>query len=93
LFPHTEALKETRRWVVPNFVKKFETWRFTFTRPILDRAAEVLFLVAGADKADRLVEVLEGPPRPDDLPSQSIDAAHTIWLIDEAAASQLSQRS
>jgi len=91
LFPHTEALKETRRWVAPNFVPKFDTWRMTFTRPMLNRAANVLFLVAGEDKTDRVVQVLEGPADPDGLPSQSIDGASTVWLLDRAAAAKLKQ--
>ncbi|HTU16933.1 MAG TPA: 6-phosphogluconolactonase, partial [Gemmataceae bacterium] len=60
LFPHTQALDETKRWVVANHVPQLNTDRLTLTRPILSRAREVLFLVAGADKAERLVEVLAG---------------------------------
>ena len=91
LFPHTTALKETRRWVVSNFVPKFNADRLTMTTAILNRAANVLFLVAGADKAPVLVEVLEGPPDPERLPSQTIQpAAGTLtWLVDEAAAANL----
>jgi 6-phosphogluconolactonase len=89
LFPNSPALDEGRRWVAPNFVKKFDTWRMTLTRPILDVAREVLFLVAGEDKADRLAEVLQGPPDPERLPAQSVQAARTLWLIDEAAAAKL----
>ncbi|MGH7169454.1 MAG: 6-phosphogluconolactonase, partial [Gemmataceae bacterium] len=53
LFPHTKALDETKRWVVANPVPQLNTDRLTLTRPILNRAREVLFLVAGADKAER----------------------------------------
>src|SRR5262249_5021609 len=35
LFPHTEALKEARRWVVPNYVPKMAAFRMTQTGPIL----------------------------------------------------------
>src|SRR5205807_8375702 len=61
LFPGTTALKETTRWVVPNYVPKFSTYRLTMTPRILNRAAQVMFLVAGPDKAAPLAEVLEGP--------------------------------
>ena len=94
LFPQTTALKETKRWVVPNHVAKFNTYRLTMTAGILNRAAEVLFVVAGADKADRLVEVLEGPPDTERLPSQLIQPVpgKLLWFLDNAAAARLSPR-
>lgn len=91
LFPHTAALKETRRWVVANHVPKLNADRLTMTYPMLNRAANVLFLVAGADKALVLVQVLEGPPDHDRLPSQAIQpaAGSLTWLVDAAAAASL----
>lgn len=90
LFPHTQALDETRRWVVPNHVPQLHTDRLTLTRPILNRARQVLFLVAGADKAERLVEVLAGPDDAKRLPSQSIQpAGQLLWFVDAAAAARL----
>lgn len=91
LFPHTTALKETARWVVVNHVAKFNTDRLTLTTPILNRAANVIFLIAGADKAAALAEVLEGTPNADEYPSQLIRPAtgQLLWLLDSAAAAQL----
>jgi 6-phosphogluconolactonase len=91
LFPYTAALKESQRWVVANHVPKLNTDRLTLTAPIINRAANVLFLVAGADKAAVLAEVLEGPADPERLPSQLIrpGAGRLLWLLDEAAASRL----
>jgi 6-phosphogluconolactonase len=91
LFPHTTALKETTRWVVVNYVPKFSTDRVTLTTPILNRAREVLFLVAGPDKADPLSRVIEGPPNADELPSQLIKpvGGSLIWFIDRAASARL----
>ena len=94
LFPHTTALKENKRWVVVNYVDKFKNERVTLTTRILNRAANVYFLVAGADKTDRLVEVLEGPPESDRLPSQLIrPAGNLVWLVDASAAARLSPSS
>jgi 6-phosphogluconolactonase len=91
LFPHTTALGQPKRWVVGNFVPKFNAMRMTFTATLINRAAEVLFLVAGADKAAVLAEVLEGPPDPDRLPSQLIKPAGRLrWFVDAAAAADLS---
>lgn len=91
LFPGTTALKETQKWVVVNFVPRFATDRITLTVPILTRAREVLFLVAGTDKAERLAEVLEGPRDPNRLPSQLIQptAGALHWYVDRSAAARL----
>ncbi len=90
LFPQTKALDETTRWVVANFVPKFDGDRLTLTRAILNRAREVLFLVAGADKAERLAEVLNGPADPKRLPAQSIQpAGQLVWFVERAAAARL----
>lgn len=90
LFPHTQALDETKRWVVANHVPQLNTDRLTLTRPILNRGREVLFLVAGDDKAERLAEVLAGPADPKRLPSQSIQPdGQLVWFVDRAAAARL----
>lgn len=91
LFPHTAALDETTHWVVANHVPQLHTDRLTMTRPILNRGREVLFLVAGADKAERLVEVLTGPADPKRLPSQSIQPVEgqLLWYVAADAAGRL----
>lgn len=91
LFPATKALDETARWVVVNHVPKFAADRLTLTYPILNSAREVLFLVAGADKAERLVEVLEGPDNPRRLPSQRVRPAAglLLWYVDRQASARL----
>jgi 6-phosphogluconolactonase len=91
LFPHTAALKESGRWVVVNYVPKFATDRVTFTAPVLNRAREVLFLVAGNDKAEPLHEVLEGAPNGDLYPSQTVRPTNgrLVFFVDRAAAAKL----
>jgi 6-phosphogluconolactonase len=91
LFPHTAALHVSDRLVVANRVDKLNTWRLTLTAPVINNAAEVVFLVVGGDKAPVLKRVLEGPREPDELPSQLVAPAdgESIWLLDRAAASQL----
>jgi len=95
LFPGTTALGERRRWVVANHVPKFKADRITLTYPILNRSAHVVFLAAGGDKTSVLREVLEGPPALERLPSQGIrpDAGELVWLVDRAAAAQLTKSS
>ncbi len=95
LFPHTPALRETKRWVAPNDIPELKANRLTITIPILNRAAMILFLVSGADKAPALQVILEGPPDPERLPAQLIRpvAGRLVWLVDQAAASRLAERA
>jgi len=92
MFPGTAASTESRRWVMPVHVERpRDMWRVTLTTVVLNAAADVALLVAGADKAARLHEVLEerGEPR---LPVQRIrpcGGGTLHWMIDKDAAAQL----
>jgi len=92
LFPGTAAVHEQRRLVMANRVPRFDTDRITLTAPVLNNGSDVMFLVQGADKADALHAVLEGPQDPERLPSQLIRPRHgrLRWLVDPAAAARLS---
>jgi 6-phosphogluconolactonase len=91
LFPHSDAVHEEQRWVVPVYVNDLGVWRVTLSPPVLNAAAYVLFQVVGGDKAERLNEVLHGPYRADVLPAQLVQpqAGKLVWLIDEAAGALL----
>ncbi|MBK7875255.1 MAG: 6-phosphogluconolactonase [Planctomycetes bacterium] len=95
LFPGTQALAETKKRVVANHVEKLGAWRITFTPPVINAAREVVFLVAGADKAGVLREVLEGPRDPQRLPAQLVqpDDGELVWIVDRAAAAELAPRA
>jgi 6-phosphogluconolactonase len=91
LFPHTEALGEILRICVANRVPQKDTWRITLTYPVLNRAREVVFLIAGEDKAEPLHEVLQGAYNPDEFPAQLIRPSNgkLTLLLDRAAAAKL----
>lgn len=93
LFPHTQVLHETTRWVAAEYIEEIKMDRITLTAPAINAAENVLFLVAGADKAATVRAVLRGAYRPDDLPAQLIQptSGHVVWLLDREAASQLSR--
>jgi 6-phosphogluconolactonase len=91
LFPGTAAPTETRRWVTAVHLERpRDMWRVTLTTVVLNAAADVTFLVAGAQKAPRLREVLE--ERGERLlPAQRIQPLRGSlhWMVDAAAAAQL----
>lgn len=91
LFPHTDALHETEKLAVANWVEKLNDHRLTMTFPVINGALNVMFLVAGEEKADAVANVLEGEFRPDEYPAQLVKPAggDLYWLLDEAAASSL----
>ena len=89
LFPGTDGLKQQTKIVIANWVEKLNTFRISFTYPVLNNAAEVMFMVSGSDKADAARGVLKGTMPP--LPAQGVQPANgkLIWMLDEAAASKL----
>ena len=60
LFPGTDALMENSKWVVANFVPKFNTYRVSLTYPIINAARHVCFLVNSKGKDAILAEVFSG---------------------------------
>jgi 6-phosphogluconolactonase len=91
LFPHQASLHEQQRLVMLVNVPKPPFARLTFTLPILNATRHVLFLVAGAEKADAVRAVLAGDYQPEEYPAQLIRPASgdVVWMLDEAAAGKL----
>jgi 6-phosphogluconolactonase len=93
IFPGTRALRETRRIAVHNWVGKVLMDRLTLTAPAVNNAANIIFMVTGADKAAALTAVLERFYEPDQLPAQLIQPVKgtLLWLVDTAAGSMLTR--
>ncbi len=91
IFPGTDVVHESRRLVAAPWIEKLGVHRITLTPLVLNRAAAVMFLVAGPEKADVLGDVLRGPYQPDVWPAQVIrPVAGTVsWLVDRSAASRI----
>src|SRR5467141_415373 len=91
LFPGTKALHADGRIVVSNWIGKLCTERITLTGPAASNAAQIIFMVTGADKAPALKAVLEGPFEPDQLPAQLLQPQNgkLLWLVDTTAGSML----
>lgn len=95
LFPGSPVLDEARRWVAaaadPHVAGR---WRLTLTLPLLNAARRVDFLVAGADKAQPLAQVLRGGDASAALPAARIrPRAGTLHFWADAAAAWLCQAS
>jgi len=70
-------------------------WRVTMTPKLLNLGRTVAFAVEGAEKADILAKVLEGPVDATKYPAQIVHPAsgRLLWLVDELAAGTLHQRT
>lgn len=91
LFPGTTGVQELKKRVVANWVPKMNTWRVTFTRPVLNQPECALLMVCGQDKASALHEVM-GQGSSDTYPVKYVQPTHgeLIWIVDRAAAAGLS---
>jgi 6-phosphogluconolactonase len=91
LFPGTQALHEESRLVVANWVEKLKTYRITFTFPMLNNAACVIFLVGGKDKAPALSKVFSDASSGDEYPAKRVRPVNgeLIWMLDWQAAKGL----
>ncbi|MEI6253393.1 MAG: 6-phosphogluconolactonase [Mycobacteriaceae bacterium] len=91
LFPHTAAVRETDRMVVGvSDSPKPPPQRITLTLPAVRRSRQVWLVVSGEAKADAVAAAVAGAD-PDEVPSAgAVGLEETIWLLDSAAASKLS---
>jgi 6-phosphogluconolactonase len=92
LFPGQPAVSETKRYAVgvPNAGMEPMVARVTLTLPLFNTAREVVFLVAGADKAPAVARVFGTPPD-ESLPSALVrpGAGTLMVVLDEPAAAEL----
>ena len=89
LFPGQKALHEENRLAIAVKGGIPDVWRITMTYPVLNRARQIVFLVAGVEKAETVKALLEDP-RPE-LPAAKIKpvTGDVVWLLDQEAASLL----
>ena len=89
LFPNAPTLAERERLVLPaepGLEPLVE--RVTFTLPAIAAAQEVVYLVAGEDKADAVERAFAQQPS-EDTPSSLARGRHTQVFLDAAAAARL----
>ena len=83
LFPETPALEEKTHKVVANFVPKFDSWRITFTFPLINQARHICFLVNANKHVALLDAVLQGDQQ---YPAARVEPASgdLTWILGEA---------
>ncbi len=95
LFPGTGAVWVDDAWVIAVHVPQLGVDRISLTVPILNAARTVLFLVAGADKADALARAITLEPTSgvdlDACPARAIQPSdgELLWFVDAAAAARI----
>lgn len=88
LFPGTNAVHETTRLVLAPWIAKLQSFRITLTPPVLCNAAQIIFGVGGAEKAEALQHVLQGTYQPDLYPAQLVKPVQgkLLWLVEKSTA-------
>lgn len=92
LFPHSPALQERKHRCVatPPASQEPHVPRLTVTYRVLDAARHVWILCPGAEKAERLRQVLAGPREPSEQPIQGLEpSGELVWFLDRASAGEL----
>jgi 6-phosphogluconolactonase len=95
LFPGMNAVLEQKALATSEFVELIKSWRVTLTFPILNAAREVIFLVAGKEKAAIIQHVLEKEVPDIKLPASLIrpKGGTLCWMIDDEAGVELKEHS
>lgn len=91
LFPDHELLNESDRWIA--YIEdspKPPPKRITFTYPVINHAAKVVFVAAGKEKVEMLSKIIDTPEL--GLPASRVQPVHSgqlYWFVDDAASSGL----
>jgi 6-phosphogluconolactonase len=92
LFPGTPSLQDRQRVIAVTQSPKDPPTRLTMTLGVINRASVILFLVAGAGKAEVVRAILNPKTEVErQLPAALVspDEGRLVWLLDQAAAAEL----
>ena len=89
LFPGNPAVDEKLLWVIATRQKGIQHERISLTLPVLNHSQNLMFVIQGRDKAQKVVDILE--KRDASLPAALVESfsGRTIYLLDREAASLL----
>jgi len=91
LFPGTVILKEKKKLIKEVWVEQKQSWRISFTLPLINDAVAVVFLVTGKEKAAVLSTILAKKKGKPLLPAQMVrpGKGNIYWMMDEEAATKI----
>lgn len=90
LFPGTAALKEKDKWCVAvNPGDPVPHERISLTFPVIQKASELIFIIKGKDKAERVRNIIEEHDKRYPATEAVAKSGKTVYLLDKAAASEL----
>jgi len=82
LFPGSESVDESDRWVIAAGDDAHPHPRLTMTLPAIAASRQVVVTVAGGSKREAFARVRAG----EDVPAARVQAPRLLWLVDPAAA-------
>jgi 6-phosphogluconolactonase len=94
LFPGSPALNLKTKKTAAVYAQHLAAWRLTMTLPVFNSAREVIFLVAGKEKAEAVRKVFSDSASK--LPARMVRSGKetdVLWLVDKDAASLLSEKT
>lgn len=85
IFPKSELLNEKKKWIKEVFVQEKNMDRISFTLSFINQAKNIVFLVAGSNKAAIIKKIFSTSGA--NLPAARVKAKkNTFWFLDNAAA-------
>jgi 6-phosphogluconolactonase len=85
LFPNTPVLIENRKLIKQVWVDDKQSWRITFTYPLINKAKQIILLVSGKEKS-AVVQAVFSKPAKKIYPVQYVNAKRSLWIMDKPAA-------
>ena len=73
------------------WVEQKKVWRISFTLPLINNATQIIFLIAGKEKATVVADVINYKKIKPAYPSQLVkpEKGTLYWMLDEEAAAKV----
>ncbi|MFV0604517.1 MAG: 6-phosphogluconolactonase [Niabella sp.] len=87
LFPDTKILEEQKKLISEVWVDAKQTWRISFTYPLINKSKEIMLLAAGANKAPVIKKIFANRVLKKPFPVQLVNPikGKMVWMLDEVA--------
>jgi 6-phosphogluconolactonase len=91
LFPGNAVLQEKKKLIREVWAEHKQSWRVSFTLPLINKAANVVCLVSGKEKADIVSAIINRIKIKPLLPAQLLRPVRgtLFWMLDAEAAAKI----